>query len=134
MKVDAALRDKPWRKDMPVCFDDTTRAITRANESFVTHSVSLPVWLHIPLSILVPRPLFGGSGLVTRLCEYAPMGGTSLHVHQRGGGHSIVYERALMFVLHSWLAELHTENVARGEFPKCRRGKPNMCYINTPKV
>ena len=60
MKVDAALRDKPWSKDMPVCFDDTTRAITRANESFVTHSVSLPVWLHIPLSSLVPRPLFGG--------------------------------------------------------------------------
>ena len=41
MKVDAALRDKPWRGDMPACVDDTSRAVARANESFVTHSVSL---------------------------------------------------------------------------------------------
>ena len=43
MKVDAALRDKPWRGDMPACVDDTSRAVARANESFVTHSVSLPL-------------------------------------------------------------------------------------------
>ena len=43
VKVAAALRDKPWSRDIPVCFDDTSRAITRANESFITHSVSLPV-------------------------------------------------------------------------------------------
>ena len=43
MKVDAALRDKPWRRDMPACVDDTSRAVARANESFVTHSVSLPL-------------------------------------------------------------------------------------------
>ena len=53
VKVDAALRDKPWRRDMPACVDDTSRAVARANESFVTHSVSLPLLNPVNTILLV---------------------------------------------------------------------------------
>jgi len=111
VKVDAALRDKPWSKDMPVCFDDTTRAITRANESFVTHSVSLPLWLNIPC----PQATLQGRVAWGR--GYANIHPWVVHPYmftKEGMDTHLSMKGALMFVMHSWLAELHTENVARG--------------------
>ncbi len=56
IKVDPTLRVKPW-KDIGECFDDdSTYAIAKMNESFITHSVSSCTYIsHVVLDVLVPH-------------------------------------------------------------------------------
>ena len=50
IQLDPALRRRPWDRDSfqdtHRCLEDTKRAVARVNESFVSHSVSLCIYIY----------------------------------------------------------------------------------------